>query len=796
MTTRWTQHRAGGFWPLPLVLLVAFVLVISGQRAFGAGTDPTPAPSDPPSAAAPAEPSPTPTAPAAPSPSPTPSEAPSATASAEPSATAGGEPSSAPTGSTEAPTAPASGDASPSAGETPTIAPTPTPTPTPTPAPEILTGRVAVLATISGPASSPVYLEPGAAVTGAQPFETVRLDVLVENQSAVLLDWTPTVEYRVAGEGEFVPVPEKAVPGSPLHTDAEWVKDGTGTKPGPTAAQIAVADAQLTVPDALQAVAGHRASGPNPDSSATVPPGSAGEQEFSLSLSIDAAFGATYELRVTDAGVPVPGLPVGTVVMADKPDLVVSPGQRAGARPKGSAGSARTTGVASYPLHPAGITITSLLPESSSPIQIDPAQTYTVGANGPATIHQPFTSTTSAQCATCHSTHRAPSGTLLQATSQTSQCFLCHGPAGLGGQADVQSQFTAPANDPSTRSYYSHDLTAPGHTMAGDNEFGGVQNRHSQCSDCHNPHNLGSNPDTYNAATSTWAPSGSYGGVTGVAVTNGAAGTAPSYQLLDGVVNPVTAEYQLCFKCHSGFTTLQANDPAKPSRDFTDVAKALNPSNRSFHPVEAAGKNQTAKMADSLSGTSQYKIWNLGSTDTIRCVMCHTSGTTAAATPSTAMLPAHASANRGILVRPYQDRVLSSSGQFYNASGFALCLTCHAETPFANRSNPGASTATNFVFHGLHVAGIAGEGNGGADIDTPGAGRGNALCAECHFRSHGTTDAVPGQTISGDGLVNFAPDVTASKSMKVGPIFTKTATRGTCTLTCHGKDHEEMSYVP
>jgi hypothetical protein len=139
--------------------------------------------------------------------------------------------------------------------------------------------------------------------------------------------------------------------------------------------------------------------------------------------------------------------------------------------------------------------------------------------------------------------------------------------------------------------------------------------------------------------------------------------------------------------------------------------------------------------------------------------------------------------------------VLSSSGS-YNASGFALCLTCHAETPFANRSNPGASTATNFTFHGLHVAGIGGEGNGGTDIDTPGAGRGNALCAECHFRSHGTTDAVPGQTLSGDGLVNFAPNVTASSAMKVGPVFTKTATRGTCTLTCHGKDHESMSYVP
>lgn len=41
-----------------------------------------------------------------------------------------------------------------------------------------------------------------------------------------------------------------------------------------------------------------------------------------------------------------------------------------------------------------------------------------------------------------------------------------------------------------------------------------------------------------------------------------------------------------------------------------------------------------------------------------------------------------------------------------------------------------------------------------------GAGQGNARCAECHFRSHGPSDA-PG---------------------------------GSCTLTCHGKDHQGVRY--
>ena len=44
------------------------------------------------------------------------------------------------------------------------------------------------------------------------------------------------------------------------------------------------------------------------------------------------------------------------------------------------------------------------------------------------------------------------------------------------------------------------------------------------------------------------------------------------------------------------------------------------------------------------------------------------------------------------------------------------------------------------------------------DIDTPGAGQGNATCAECHFRTHGTALA-DGRPEPEKGLVNFAPNV-------------------------------------
>ena len=299
--------------------------------------------------------------------------------------------------------------------------------------------------------------------------------------------------------------------------------------------------------------------------------------------------------------------------------------------------------------------------------------------------------------------------------------------------------------------------------------------------------------------TAGWTLPGGLANVSGVAVSNGAAGTSPTYTWLDGTVAPVTAEYQLCFKCHSGFTTLPDDVPGKPSQDVSDLAVQLNPANASYHPVEAPGRNQTQKLADSLAGTSPYKLWNFTTGDTVRCVSCHSSNTTGTSTDPAQNAPGatqtvHASTNRGILVRPYENRVLTATGRFYDNQGFALCLTCHMETPFMNQYRPAAAEGTNFVFHGLHMAGITTNGSGGLDIDTPGAGQGNARCAECHFNNHGTTDLPSAQTVSGDRLVVFAPDVLASKSMGGVPTFTKTATGGSCTITCHGKDHQGATY--
>jgi hypothetical protein len=146
--------------------------------------------------------------------------------------------------------------------------------------------------------------------------------------------------------------------------------------------------------------------------------------------------------------------------------------------------------------------------------------------------------------------------------------------------------------------------------------------------------------------------------------------------------------------------------------------------------------------------------------------------------------------NRGILLRNYRDRVLKSTGEAYSAGDFGLCYVCHGEEPFV----PGGSSsnATNFPLHSFHIASLSGGAGPGTDIDTPGAGSGKAICAECHFRIHSTTNKVGTQTISGGRLVNFAPNVQPN-----GTVLSWTqpgTTSGSCTLTCHGEPHDDYGY--
>jgi predicted CXXCH cytochrome family protein len=439
--------------------------------------------------------------------------------------------------------------------------------------------------------------------------------------------------------------------------------------------------------------------------------------------------------------------------------------------------------------------------------------------------HTGYTLTTDA-CGTCHRTHTAngPNGVMSSPVAtlpQSQLCFMCHN--GTGANTSVSGRFAAArANVAATSSYYQHPATATptagqAHTQLVRDEFRGVLNRHSECGDCHNPHNDDATLSTQATIGSPWTASGALLSQTGAAVTNGAAGSAPTYALVGpepGEVSdpqpPVptarlTLEYQLCFKCHSGYTTLPAQDPSFPSRWALDKGIEFNPANAATHPVEGPGKNATGAMGASLGGASIYRVWTLTTGSTVRCTQCHGDPASTPTGPTAnggARLANHASPNRGILRANYRDRDLRTKNDpQYRVStspttvdDFQLCYLCHATAPFDRKSkDPLAVPDTNFRLHGFHLIDMTTDGSSlTRTIDVAGSGSGNAVCSECHFRIHSTAFRNGTQGGTEGGLVNFSPNVTASGGVRQ---WTRTATgSGNCTLTCHGKDHSPKDY--
>lgn len=446
-----------------------------------------------------------------------------------------------------------------------------------------------------------------------------------------------------------------------------------------------------------------------------------------------------------------------------------------------------------------------------------PKTRLTIQGNSYQTPHGPYGTMTTDSCALCHRAHTAQSNALLKTASpQSTLCFTCHD--GTGASTNVSADFSTAnttnqasttflsADEPAITTgtisnYYRHDATvASSHTLGVYDEFGGTLNRHSECSDCHDPHQSQPTDATQPALGAAWPISQRLSGVSGVSVVNGGTAAAPTqtYAFIDGSTSTVSFEYQLCLKCHSGYTTQKSNAGVSPMAWALDAGLEFNTVNNSFHPVEGPGTNQTQKMTDSLSDNATwnqdnpYKItaWTSTTGDTVRCTQCHAGGADlTATTPENADLAPHVSTNRGILLQPYRDRLLMAKSDAYSDANFALCFTCHTNYPFRNDTG----TATNFDQHFTHVAGIAGKGGGegGQNIDQSGAGQGNALCSECHYRLHSTATTAD----KNSRLVTFAPDV-QPYPLNGGVIrWTSTGTgHGTCTLTCHGKGHDAKSY--
>jgi predicted CXXCH cytochrome family protein len=209
-----------------------------------------------------------------------------------------------------------------------------------------------------------------------------------------------------------------------------------------------------------------------------------------------------------------------------------------------------------------------------------------------------------------------------------------------------------------------------------------------------------------------------------------------------------TNEYEVCNRCH-GFTEPQV--PGIQRAEATRIVRVkIDPANASFHPIAAVGRNTT--ITGLLPGYT--------ASSRIGCTDCHNDSDWIAG--SNLPRGPHASRYAPILERQY----ITADPTPESASTYDLCYQCHDRGRFVTPQ------ATGFP-HAQHVV----------DQQAP--------CAACHD-AHGSRDNahlinLMVRDSNGRGVV--APNAAG----RLDYVSTG-AGRGTCSLNCHGSEHDARAY--
>lgn len=345
------------------------------------------------------------------------------------------------------------------------------------------------------------------------------------------------------------------------------------------------------------------------------------------------------------------------------------------------------------------------------------------------------------KCVNCHTAHGYRDGTGLIPSQTFSReerlCIVCHdgSPASKNVKAEFAKAYAHPALTVAGKHDAAEDGTPANYAASPTN------NRHAECVDCHNPHadRADTGPPTPPAASNLLL------GVGRVAVTNGPAGSVPTYTYRGPADLSPALEYEICFKCHSSWTTLPITTPSGGAPK--DKALQFNVNNGSYHPVEGVGKNTT------INSSAFVSPWV--ATSLMHCTDCHTSDATSVRGP-------HGSVYNYLLKKDYR----ASSAQRAMAQT-ELCFDCHNYDTYANRSSGTAQGYSRFnppTFlrgHTFHVD----------NRQQP--------CFACH-ESHAST-TFPHLIVTGrtPGLNNY----------------TETSTGGTCYPTCHASRDYTINYA-
>ena len=351
-------------------------------------------------------------------------------------------------------------------------------------------------------------------------------------------------------------------------------------------------------------------------------------------------------------------------------------------------------------------------------------------------------------------------------------CFACHVAGGSG--TNVQPAFANYANT-ATR-FFKHDVFATqGVHRVGEMEgfeFGGAH-RHVECEDCHEPHEA-----TRGAASAPMLQREMHY-TSGVNPAWIAPGAPAGYSWLP----QAEREYQICFKCHSGFTDLPTYAPdgwdgstyvpdglrkltyggITQVPDSRDMAQEFNPYNASFHPVVVVGRNQAIPPGSFVAG------WSVDSM--VYCSDCH-----ANANAATEGQGPHGSPLLHLLDGSSDYQTADPDNPTY--LGTELCFNCHDAADYI-----GSGRETNFIrgnrnLHKQH------SDNGSCYLchDTHGSEQLHLLNLDISIELDSNTYFLlgyDGQATDSQSFWQISPD----RSVK------------TCWLVCHDHDHSRSSYA-
>jgi len=336
---------------------------------------------------------------------------------------------------------------------------------------------------------------------------------------------------------------------------------------------------------------------------------------------------------------------------------------------------------------------TETLPEV--PVPEGPDMPFDLDSGSPHGGFRAFTDS----CAGCHRSHTNPGPHLQVAWPEEQTCFTCHSVEGAASM-DVETAFTSQPN--TGTAYYSHpvELTSGVHELSAletSSSYFGIENRHVECVDCHDPHDSGNEE---------YVPPALQDQV------RGAAGVVPLY---NGQGAPgdfawlgrAQYEYQLCFKCHSSYVSQPAYPPAgwdgydvvmdglakltnaEPEQvlDSRDMALEFNPDNTSFHPVMAAGKNPNIPSDSFVPGWSTDSL--------VYCSDCHNN-------PNAVVQGSGPHGSRLHILNEQTGYITVNTGVPLEYSGQEVCFNCHRSETYVRSPSPDDNTNFRRSNRNLH----------------------------------------------------------------------------------------------